>query len=194
MRPTPHSLTVASALLLAAAAPAAGQQQSFARVSGWQGTVTLSVKGDWTGEGPFHTCGVTTAGAFCWGYNASGQLGDGTTVNRASPVPVSGGLSFRFASFLGPVAGSLHACGVTTALAAFCWGSNGFGQLGDGSTVNKTSPGLVAGGLTFLALSAGAQHTCGVGPAGAFCWGLNYYGQLGDGSTANSPVPVRVVQ
>jgi alpha-tubulin suppressor-like RCC1 family protein len=76
--------------------------------------------------------------------------------------------------------------------AAYCWGSNSNGQLGDGTTTQRTSPTLVAGGLGFVALSAGASHTCGVTALGTYCWGSNDNGQLGNGSTTDSSVPVKV--
>jgi alpha-tubulin suppressor-like RCC1 family protein len=83
-----------------------------------------------------HTCGVTTGGsAYCWGDNDHGQLGDGTTVDRTTPVPVANGLSFASLT-----AGGGHTCGLTTAGTAYCWGYNFAGQLGDGTTVDRTTP------------------------------------------------------
>ncbi|HEV8151175.1 MAG TPA: Ig-like domain-containing protein [Gemmatimonadales bacterium] len=146
-----------------------------------------------------HTCGVTAAGAaYCWGLNSSGQLGDGTTTQRTSPVLVAGGLRFAALS-----AGDNHTCGITTAGAAYCWGLNSSGQLGDGTTTQRLTPVPVAGGLTFAmsgfpysgTLSAGRNHTCGVTTGAAvYCWGANDHGQLGNGSTLDSAVPVRVTR
>ena len=137
-----------------------------------------------------HTCGLTDAdAAHCWGLNDNGQLGDGTTTQRTTPVPVAGELSFRY----GVSAGGHHTCGVTADRAAHCWGLNSSGQLGDGTTTQRTSPLLVDGKLSFLAVSAGSSHTCGVTLVGTYCWGSNDSGQLGDGSTTSSSVPVRVV-
>ena len=136
------------------------------------------------------TCGVTTSGAaYCWGYNAYGQLGDGTTTRRLTPVAVLGGLTFASVS-----AGlSFSTCGVTTAGAAYCWGDNSYGELGNGTTTLSASPVAVSGGLTFAAVSAGFAYACGVTTAGGgVCWGRNDYGQLGNGTTTNSSTPVAV--
>jgi alpha-tubulin suppressor-like RCC1 family protein len=139
--------------------------------------------------GGFHTCGVTSAGAaYCWGYNALGELGNGTATDHHSPVAVSGGLTFTEVS-----AGYYHTCGVTPAGAAYCWGYNASGQLGNGTTTDSDIPVAVAGGLTFAGIAAGYDHTCGVTPTGlAYCWGDNYFGPLGDGSTTNRFSPVAV--
>jgi len=141
--------------------------------------------------GSKHTCAVTTSGsAKCWGSNSSGQLGDGSTSTRATPVQVSGLTSVVAAIS----AGTSNSCAVTTDGAAKCWGGNGFGQLGDGSAMNKTTPiqvlGLASG---VAAISAGNAHTCAVMTDGAAkCWGLNGSGQLGDGSTSTAYTPVQV--
>jgi alpha-tubulin suppressor-like RCC1 family protein len=106
-------------------------------------------------------------------------------------VLVAGGLSFAAVSV-----GHQHTCGVTAAGAAYCWGSNdgvSSGALGDGTTVDRWTPTLVTGGLSFVAVSAGVYHTCGVTAAGViYCWGFNGFGQLGDGTFTDSSVPVKV--
>ena len=139
------------------------------------------------------TCGLTPTGAaYCWGFNSGGQLGDGTTTDRFSPTPVAGGVTFAALSAGNNGAGG-HTCGVTTSGAAYCWGHNGNGQLGDGTTTDRLVPTPVAGGVTFAALSAGGQHTCGVTPSGAaYCWGFNGAGGLGDGTTTQRLVPTLV--
>jgi alpha-tubulin suppressor-like RCC1 family protein len=165
-------------------------------VSGLQvyGTTPVAVSGGLTfaivSAGGQHTCALTIGGAaYCWGWNSLGELGSGgTTDNSPMPVLVSGGLTFAAVS-----AGAYHTCGLTTASLAYCWGSNDFGELGNGSTIFSPVPVLVSGGLTFTALSTGSWHTCGLTTGGAaYCWGLNSYGQLGNGSTTNSTTPARV--
>ena len=146
-----------------------------------------------------HTCSITTsAAAYCWGRNFSGQLGDGSTRDATTPVPVSGGLAFQSID-----AGAFHTCGLTATSEAYCWGLNFFGQLGDDNSPNNSdTPVLVQGGLTFATVSAGGVHnsntgTCGLTTSGeAYCWGDNRYGQLGDGAGGSagdlSPIPVGV--
>jgi alpha-tubulin suppressor-like RCC1 family protein len=142
-------------------------------------------------DGFGYTCGVTTDNqAFCWGNNFYGQLGDGTTTTRLTPVAVAGGLRFRQVS-----AGAAHTCGVTTDDRAYCWGFNQVGQLGDGTTINRLTPVAVAGGLRFRQLSPdGSAHTCGVTTDDrAYCWGRNAaVGALGDGTTTDRLTPVAV--
>lgn len=142
--------------------------------------------------GASHTCGTTTDATpvtYCWGDNFSGQLGDGTfTTPRLVPTAVAS--SVQFASL---TAGDSHTCGLDASGSAYCWGSNGFGQLGVSSPSISTSPVAVGGGLTFSQLSAGFAHTCAIdSTSDAYCWGLNSSGQLGTGSlsTTSSPSPV----
>ena len=89
-----------------------------------------------------HSCGVTTSGsAYCWGLNNSGQLGNGSSDVSAHTVPeaVSGNLNFSSMS-----AGGRHTCGITTNGAAYCWGQNQDGQLGDGLLTDSHVPVRVA--------------------------------------------------
>jgi alpha-tubulin suppressor-like RCC1 family protein len=100
-------------------------------------------------------------------------------------VPVSGGLIFATLS-----AGNRHTCGVTNAGAAYCWGDNSNGNLGNGTNFPASVPVAVSGGLTFSTISAGRFHTCGVTTGGlAYCWGGV---ALGNGTTGSSLVPVAV--
>ena len=142
--------------------------------------------------GSDHTCALTTAGiAYCWGDNAEGQLGDGTTVDKSTPTAVIGGLTFASIT-LGST--SYTSCGLTAASAAYCWGDNAQGQLGDGTTVDKSTPTAVIGGLTFASITSGWERTCALTSQGAaYCWGYNGYGALGDGTTVGKITPTAVI-
>jgi alpha-tubulin suppressor-like RCC1 family protein len=139
--------------------------------------------------GSSHTCRLSSSGiAYCWGDNSYGQLGDGSTTTRLTPVAVAGG--FAFASL---VAGGDHTCAVTTTGASYCWGRNDRGQLGNGDAANGLVPQLVSSGFVFTRLSPGYRHTCGVSSTDEpYCWGDNSYGQLGDGTTTTRLLPERV--
>ena len=143
--------------------------------------------------GDLHTCAVTTTGGVtCWGYNASGQFGDGSTVARPFPASPPAGLTSGAAAVS---AGLNHTCAVTTTGAVKCWGQNFFGELGDGNAPDPSNAPVDVSGLTsgVAAVSAGGRHSCALTTAGGVqCWGLNVSGQLGDGSANDSATPVDV--
>jgi alpha-tubulin suppressor-like RCC1 family protein len=124
-------------------------------------------------------------------YGNVGQLGDGTVAPHSAwtPVPLAGGLSFISVSTI-----NFHSCGVTAEGAAYCWGSNRFGGLGDGTTPDAASPVAVVGGFSFASVSVGFAHTCGLTMVvgAAYCWGHNNAGQFGNGATIDVPNPVPV--
>src|SRR5687767_2717457 len=135
------------------------------------------------------TCAIFLGGAYCWGYNANGQVGNNSTQPALSPTPVAG-----LASGVTAIStGGDHSCAVANG-AAWCWGSNGYGQLGDNTIVDRATPVQVSGlasGVTDIAI--GDLFTCAVVNQGVKCWGSGALGQLGNGTTEfSSRVPVDV--
>lgn len=147
--------------------------------------------------GAYHACGLGTDDeAYCWGLNASGQLGGGTTTNSAFASQVAGGpASWREIS-----AGDLHTCGIGTNNIAYCWGDNTSGQLGTGTvgtTADDSLPVQVLDGEnssgSWKSIATGQNASCGIGGDDqAYCWGWDASGQLGNGSAGDETAPVRV--
>lgn len=143
--------------------------------------------------GKNHTCGIRADGTTeCWGYNEYGQLGDGSTEDRLSPVAVAGGIGFDAVS---GAAG--HTCGLTQDGIAYCWGRNDYGELGTGNQSSSTTPAMVATSLRFTQIEAGGGkyfgYTCAIATTGdAYCWGDNRDGQLGDPNYTQSSIPILV--
>jgi alpha-tubulin suppressor-like RCC1 family protein len=129
------------------------------------------------------TCARRSTGqALCWGRNYrtglgdGGLVGDGTTINRLVPTPVSDLTDAAHIS-----AGLGHTCAVRSSGAALCWGYNGYGKLGDGTTTSRVVPTPVAGLTDVVEIGAGGGHSCALVADGrVFCWGRNDGGQVGD--------------
>lgn len=139
-------------------------------------------------SGGSHSCGLSAAGGvYCWGYNASGQLGDGTTLFRNVPTPVLGLSSGVSALALGDT----HTCALVQGGKVKCWGESDDGRLGTGDTSDQTQPRDVLQLTGATAIGAGVAHTCAlVGGGQVKCWGYNYYGELGDGTSTTRTIPV----
>ncbi|HJX65645.1 MAG TPA: RCC1 repeat-containing protein, partial [Polyangia bacterium] len=145
---------------------------------------TLTVAVAWT-----HSCAVAGGGVWCWGENLRGQLGSGSTTDSQLPV-LAKDLSSGAQAVA--VSGERFTCAVVNG-GARCWGANGSGQLGNGSTTSSLAPVQVQGLASGVqAIATGLGHACAVKDGGVWCWGTNYDGELGNGSTTDSPVPVQV--
>jgi alpha-tubulin suppressor-like RCC1 family protein len=154
-----------------------------AKVAGLGGVTALAAGGGENAGAPGtyygHSCAIASGGTiWCWGSNDSGQLGDGTTQPRLSPV--------KNADLRDPATalaiGDRHTCAIVAG-AIWCWGANGSGQLGDGSTTSSPHPLQVLPSGAFIA--AGAVHTCAVSGGALQCWGDNSSGQANFG--VNTP-------
>ena len=140
--------------------------------------------------GDEHSCAVRNGGTvWCWGDNSSGQLGNGTSGDCGEPAPVQvTGLT----NIAGVTALRLHTCAWKLDGTAWCWGSNGFGGLGDGTKKSTTEPVQVQGLANPAALAAGSGFSCALEDSGSvWCWGRNDHGQLGNGSQTDESAPVQ---
>ena len=157
-------------------------------------TIKQIAVGDW------HTCAVASDGkAYCWGYGVThAELGNGTMSQANSPVAVAtnGVLSGKTVKRI--AAGFDHNCAIASDDKVYCWGDNGNGQLGNGSTTQSNVPVAVSttgalAGKTIKRIATGSDHACAVTTDNqVYCWGRNSNGELGNGSTADSNVPVAV--
>ena len=130
---------------------------------------------------------LATGDPLAWGYNSYYQLGDGTTTNRNTPVPVS---NLRGVV---AVAGSDHSLALADDGTVWAWGDNSYGQLGDGTHDYRYTPVPVSGLSNVIAIAAGAYHSLAVTADGSvWAWGNNGSGQLGNGSYNDSNTPVQV--
>ncbi|MFV8249824.1 RCC1 domain-containing protein [Bdellovibrio bacteriovorus] len=134
-------------------------------------------------------CGLSMAGDIkCWGQNAQGQVGNGTTATVTYPEALAGGDYYMQMSV-----GNMHACAITNSNVLKCWGSNSAGQIGDGTTTYRSTPVIVDAGTNYRFVSAAASHTCAITTADQLkCWGNNLGGKLGNGSTTSSLSPVLI--
>jgi alpha-tubulin suppressor-like RCC1 family protein len=152
--------------------------------------------------GMYHAMALKTDGTvWAWGYNDSGQIGDGTLTNSPTPVQVLGpGGSGFLAGVQGIAGGGRHSIALKADGTVWAWGSNQYGKLGDGAATDSVTPVQVvgpggAGSLAGVqAVDAGGDYAMALGTDGTvWAWGGNWLGQLGSGTTDNSSTPVQVV-
>jgi alpha-tubulin suppressor-like RCC1 family protein len=166
--------------------------------NGPSSTTPVVVSGGYTwtsvSAGNIHTCGIRVVHAssnpvMCWGYNGSGQLGNGNNTAFSTPQEVSN------LNWVAVTAGPDHSCAILSGGSAYCWGYNGYGQLGDDSFTTINTPVQVNGTNVFVALDAGYYHTCGRTASAVLCWGANWSGQLGSpGTGTQKRIPTLIIQ
>jgi alpha-tubulin suppressor-like RCC1 family protein len=143
-----------------------------------------------------HNVAIRTDGTlWTWGWNYVAQLGDGTTTNRHSPVRI--GMATNWAS-VSAGGGNISNTGHTVAIRAdgtlWAWGTNGSGQLGNGTTTGRITPARIGTATNWASVSAGWYHTVAIRTDGTlWAWGSNGRGQLGDGPTTGRHSPVQIM-
>lgn len=156
-----------------------------ALVTGLSGQTIVEI-----GAGDMHACAVTSTGSlYCWGDNASGQLGDGTTNQSNAPTPITLATAGAVTRVDG---GDAHTCAIVGAGKIDCFGKNNRGQLGDGTTTPSTTATTVSTGMTDLAerIAAGREVACATfADNTAKCWGYGQFGQLGNSASGSSSTP-----
>lgn len=143
--------------------------------------------------GAYHSLALTSTGSvFAWGYNAEGELGDGTNTNSTTPVAVKLPINTTVTAV---AAGLRQSLALTSTGRVLAWGDGSSGQLGNSGTANSNVPVPVSlpGGTSITGISAGAEHGLALtSTGGVLAWGANVHGQLGNGSTMGSDTPVAV--
>ncbi len=136
-----------------------------------------------------HTVAVANDGTlWAWGQNNAGQLGDGTTTNRLSPVQIG-----TESDWLHVSAGSWHTIALKENGTLWAWGYNANGQLGDGTTNTHYSPVEIGSANDWLSISTGGWFSIALKNNGTlWAWGENINGQLGDGTTLDKYVPTQI--
>jgi len=146
--------------------------------------------------GGYFTCAIANSSALCWGAGNAGQLGIGIQANSNVPMSVLSTGPLQDKLFTQIDAGQNQVCAIASG-AAFCWGYNESGQLGNNTRLTSNTPvavtatGVLAGKVV-TAISTGGNFSCAIASGAAHCWGNNGNGELGDGSRASSYVPVMV--
>ncbi|MCP3875173.1 MAG: tandem-95 repeat protein, partial [Desulfobacteraceae bacterium] len=140
--------------------------------------------------GSSHSMALSEEGSvWAWGHNGYGQLGDGTTFSKYTPVNVPG-----LSNIISIICGKNHSVALTRDGNILAWGSNNYGQLGNGSTTNSNIPIQISGLTNIISIAGDYEHTLALKNDGTvWAWGKNNYGQLGDETTSDRSVPVQVI-
>jgi len=151
----------------------------------------IGTEKDWQdiAAGAHYTVALKTDGTlWAWGYNEFGQLGDGTTVNKSSPIQI--GIANDWQTI---ATNNNHTVALKKDGSLWAWGSNNYGQLGDATIIQKNAPTQIGTATNWKTIAAGYEHTTAIKTDGTlWVWGSNNNGQLGDGSTTYKTVPTQM--
>ena len=142
-------------------------------------------------SGVYHTAAIKSDGTlWTWGRDNYGQLGDGTTEDKTAPTQVGTASD----TWISVATGGYHTAGIKSNGTLWAWGYNAFGQIGDGSTTQRSSPvQILSAGNNWVSVAAGYHHTLAIKSNGTlWAWGYNYYGQLGNRTSTNANTPTQV--
>ena len=164
------------------------------------GKVVKQVEGGGRYEGSHSIALASDGTVYTWGLNQYGQLGNNTTTNSRSPIAVqAAGTPLAGKTIVQVAAGADHSLALDSDGALYAWGSNAYGQLGNGTTTNSSVPvavkiaGTPLAGKTIVQIAAGANHNMVLTSGGTvYAWGWNYHGQLGNNTKTNSNTIVAV--
>jgi alpha-tubulin suppressor-like RCC1 family protein len=139
--------------------------------------------------GGYHTAAIANDGSlWTWGFNNSGQLGDGTLVDKLSPIRIG-----ILNNWIEVSAGEFHTTALRSDGTLWVWGLNSEGQLGDGTNTNRSTPIQIGSATTWTAVSAGVNHTLALRTNGTlWSWGTNFHGQLGLNSQIDQNTPTEI--
>ena len=162
--------------------------------------VIKQVEGGGRYEGSHSIALASDGTVYTWGFNQYGQLGNNTTTNSRSPIAVqTAGTPLAGKTIVQIAAGADHSLALDSDGALYAWGSNAYGQLGNGTTTNSSVPiavkiaGTPLAGKTIVQIAAGANHNMVLTSDGTvYAWGWNYHGQLGNNTKTNSNTIVAV--
>src|SRR5471032_2976079 len=179
---------------------AVGPHTVTATVGTVTGSTPVTINAPWraVAAGGYHTVARKADGTLLsWGSNQFGQLGDGTNVNRLSPVQVQVTAPTTGSTTVSPwtmiAAGEYHTVALRADGTLWAWGNNQNGQLGDGTQTNRSVPTKIGTGTGWLYVAAGKSHTIAIDKGGLlWAWGRNFNGQLGDNTTADKLVPTKI--